>query len=252
MSFDYAKYAGAGTKDLDKRSLGMPMLNIIQKGSPQFDETHRLHAEKKIEGCKPGQMVFNPTNSIIKPGTEMVIVGTQTVYTEWKPKTSGGGLVSSHGVDIVGDKRYRRGVPGTPTEYKEWLGENELVYTMYFSILFKEGSAWTKGILSFTSKQLKKARLLNKKLMSVKIPDTDSVAPIFASLWSLNTVPESNDKGGWFAFDIKHLRLLDAASELETLTQAASTYEEGAKALMSSAGTAALPAGTTLEESDIL
>lgn len=237
-AFDYSKYEGAGTDSVDQRSLGMPMINIVQKGSPQFDESHRNHKDKRIEGCKPGDLVFNPTNALLKRPLEIVITGATTVYTEWKPKTKGGGLVATHGVAICGHKDYRRGQPGTPTEYKEWLGENELVYTMYFMVMFKSGEKQENGILSFTSKQLKKARLVNKQIMSAKIPGTENLAPIFASTWALTTVPESNEKGGWFGYDITHKGVM--AQDNPLLPVAAERYAQ-VKAMLPAPKAALLP-----------
>jgi hypothetical protein len=94
------------------------------------------------------------------------------------------------------------------------------------SLIFKVGEVWEKAIISFTSTQLKKARLWLKALLNLKVPGTDIACPLFAGLWTITTGPESNDSGGWFGYDIKLVRVLDGVKEEALLNVAQETFTE--------------------------
>lgn len=260
MAFDYTQHAGAGTEHINKGVLGMPLIGIVQKGSPQFDETHKNYAQKRIDGCRPGDLVFAISNAVLKRPVEVIVTGTSTVYTEWRPKSAGGGYVGVRGLDIVRDPAYRSGgKPGTKEEHKEYLGDNELIYTIYMAVQFKKSAAeWEKAIISFTSTQLKKGRAWMKALLNTKIPGTDITAPIFAGLWAIGTVPEANKEGGWFGWDIKLIRVLDSTADEAVLTMGATVSKEVQATLpspKSQAALPALPAGTdgavTVDDGDV-
>lgn len=225
-AFDFKAHAGAGAENINKDVLGMPILSIIQKGSPQFDETHKNFGQKQIEGCRPGDLYFAPTNSVLKRPLEVIVTGTATLYTEWKPKSAGGGFIGNRPLTVTAQRGYSKGKPGTKEEHKEYLDGNELVYTIYVSLIFKVGEGWEKAIISFTSTQLKKARLWLKALLNLKVPGTDIACPLFAGLWTITTGPESNDSGGWFGYDIKLVRVLDGVKEEALLNVAQETFTE--------------------------
>lgn len=241
MAFDYTQHAGAGTENIDKSVLGMPLLGIIQKGSPQFDETHKNHAQKRIEGCKPGDLFFAPTNRVLPKPLEVVVTGTTTLYTEWRPKSQGGGYVGSRPLTVTTERGYRRGATGTKEEYKEFLGDNELIYTIYMAVRFRLGpDKWENGIVSFTSTQLKKGRAWLKQLTTMLIPGTDVAAPLFAGLWSIITVPEKNEEGGWFGYEIKLTRILDGTKDEALLTDSSVAFKEMQSKLPSPKAAAAI------------
>lgn len=241
MAFDYTQHAGAGTENIDKSVLGMPLVGIIQKGSPQFDETHKNHAQKRIEGCKPGDLFFAPTNRVLTRPLEVIVTGTTTIYTEWRPKSQGGGYVGSRPLTVTAERGYRRGVAGTKEEYKEFIGDNELIYTIYMAVRFKLSNGnWENGIISFTSTQLKKGRAWLKQLTTMQIPGTEMQAPLFAGLWSIITVPEKNEEGGWFGYEIKLTRIFKGDTDEVLLTESAAAFKEMQSKLPSPKTAAAL------------
>jgi hypothetical protein len=241
MAFDYNAHAGAGTENIDKSVLGMPLIGIIQKGSPQFDETHKNHTQKRIEGCKPGDLFFAPTNRVLTRPLEVVVTGTTTLYTEWRPKSQGGGYVGSRPLTVTMERGYRRGVVGTKEEHKEYIGDSELIYTIYMAVRFKlSPDKWENGIISFTSTQLKKGRAWLKQLTTMLIPGTDAPAPLFAGLWSITTGPEKNDEGGWFGYEIKLTRILDGNKDEALLTDSLGAFKEMQSKLPSPKAAAAI------------
>lgn len=216
--FNFAQAAGLGTDTIDRKVLGMPFVNIIQKGSPEFDATHRKYEEKKIDGCKVGDILFEPERAILGQPLRVIPLDQTTLYTEWKPNK--GGFVGNRQLDIVHDRNYRKGVPGTPTEYKEYLGQNELVYTMYFKVLFEHDGKWKEGIIAFTATQLKFARQWGRTILNTKIPGFEGEPPIFAASYLLSTVADGNEKGGFFSWKIAQERVLDAVQDQNLLETA--------------------------------
>ena len=225
-AFNFKAHAGAGAENINKDVLGMPILSIIQKGSPQFDETHKNYAQKQIDGCRPGDLYFAPTNSVLKRPLEVIVTGTATLYTEWKPKSAGGGFIGNRPLTVTGQRGYSKGKPGTKEEHKEYLDGNELVYTIYVALMFKKSDGWEKAIISFTSTQLKKARLWLKALLNLKVPGTEIACPLFAGVWTITTGPESNDSGGWFGYDIRLSHVLDGVKDEALLNEAHGTFVE--------------------------
>jgi hypothetical protein len=226
--FDYKKAAGMGTDTIDRGVLGMPFINIIQKGSPEFDETHPKFKDRRIEGCRPGQVLFEPERAILPTPVTVIPLDQTTLYTEWKPNK--GGFVGNRPLDVVDHPQYRKGVPGSPTEYREYLGQNELVYTIYFMVLFEHQNKWNKGIIAFTSTQLKVARQWSRTILSTKIEGVEA-PPIFACSYKLSTFADSNAKGGFFSWQVERSNVLNPVSDQQLLEQAFTAAGDARKAL---------------------
>lgn len=237
--FDYSKALGLGTSTIDRSVMGMPFIGIIQKGSPEFDETHRKHAEKKIEGCRPGNILFEPERAVLPQPIEVIPLATTTLYTEWKPNQQG--FVGNRDLTVVSHPDYRKGQPGTPTQYREYLGQNELVYTIYFLVLFKHGEKWKRGIIAFTSTQLKVGRAWAKQIVTTKIPGLEGEPPIFACSYKLSTFADSNDKGGFYAWKLEKAKLLDPVQDQSLLESAFAETQKAQAALPRAQAMAELP-----------
>ena len=210
MTFDPRKAAGAGTENLDSALSNQPFINIVQKGSPEFDETHAQHEKKKVPGCKPGSIIFAPDRAVLPAPLLVVPVGQCAIYTEWKPRLAGGGYLGVRPLTVVTQPGYRKGVtPGQ--ENKEFLGQNELVYTIYVALLFQQAGEWRRGLIAFTGTQLKHARGWLSLIRAVRYTgELAEVKPaIFAASYTLGTGPESNTKGSWFGWNIRPDRVLD-------------------------------------------
>jgi hypothetical protein len=247
MSFDYASASGVGTDTIDKAVLGQPFLNIIQKGSPEFDETHRSYADKRIDGCRPGNILFEPERLVLPQPLSVVPIAQTTAYTMWKPNK--GGFAGNMPLTITSHRDYRKGTPGTPSEFKEYLGQNELVYTITFLILFKDGLYWKQGLIAFNGTQLKWARNWAKTILGVKIPSLPAGVrpPIFAAKYDLTTFADSNGKGGWFAWKITSAGLIDPTSDQALLETALAATKEAAFALHNTQAQPTLAAATVVD-----
>jgi hypothetical protein len=60
--------------------------------------------------------------------------------------------------------------------------------------------AWKEALMSLTSTQIKKSKMLMSALASVKVQGASGLftPPTFANTVRVLTTPESNDKGTWF------------------------------------------------------
>lgn len=195
--------AGAGTDDLRKPA---PILEVIQKGSPQVDATHKDYATKRIDDASPGDIVLLSENRVVvfskkKQSLEVTPLAIGKCYVEFKPKNSGGGFVAVHPLAITADRRYRKGDGTEEGQYKEFLGQNELSYTVTIFGLAKIDGVDTRVMLRMTSTQLKKARDLEKMISLFRWEGVKAQPPIFARPFKVTTVAEKNDKGGWFGWE---------------------------------------------------
>jgi hypothetical protein len=217
MAFDINKAAGEGMEDFDRSVLGLPFISLIQKGSPEFDETHKDYATKGIKDCKPGMLLFAPEHRILKQPLEVIPLAQRTLYTEWKPRK--GGFVGNRDLTIVDHPNYRKGPIGSKEENKEWFGDNELVRTIYYAVLFRDGDMWKQGLIGFTSTGLKPARIWGKAIYNVRFDGHPNVqAPVYAAIWNIGTKAEQNEAGGWFNWDIRIAKVLNPETDEALLT----------------------------------
>lgn len=231
MAYDPKASTGQNVDSISPEVLGMPFITLIQKGSAEFDESHKSHTVKKIEGCKPGSIVFAQEKLLLARPTLVIPVAQATIYSEWKSRDQGGGFVSHRDQTIRGDKAYRAGQPGSKDQYKEYLGSNEIIYTIYVMILFQVNKSWRKGMISFQATQLKHARNWLKTIANVRFKDLPDVQPpVYAATYLLDSEPASNAHGSWFSWKITLDRVLDLTND-EALLR---TAEEGSVAALAS------------------
>lgn len=241
---DLNKYAGAGTEGLEDIASTMPLLQIIQSGSPEIKRTHEKHSERKIEGAEEGDIVFLPDKTLFKSdvGTTFIPLAFRSLYTEWRNLDAGGGFIGTHPMSISSHPSYKR------IDNKEYLGDNELVSTIYLAILFQNQDELVPGILSFTSTQLRKARALSKSITSFRYKENPKIRPpIFACKYRLKTRAESNDKGGWFGWDIS---LEEVIKDADTLDLANEMMVAAQEELPSPSSQQALPTNSDSDEEE--
>jgi len=212
MAFELEKYEGEGLDNLDTQA-SMPILRIIQDGSPIVKKSDPAHEDKKIDGAEAGMLAFQGAEAFSE--IEAIMLHSQISYTEW----SGGKPVGNHPVTIINDPRYKARGHNPAKQNEEKLGDNVIEKTNNCFIKFRESpdAEWRLAIIPFTSSQLKDAAAWSKKLTVLKY-DNGMRAPIFCSVWRLKTKTTSNDKGSWYAWDIQFDRLLDLTAD-EALLQ---------------------------------
>lgn len=211
--------AGAGTEDLRKPP---PVLEIIQKGSPQVDATHKDYATKKVDDANPGDILLASENRVVaamkkKQKVEFTPLAIGKCYVEFKPKSTGGGFVAVHPLAITANRTYRKGDGTEKGQYKEFLGANELTYTVTIFGVAKVDGEEHRVMLRMTSTQLKKARDLEKMISLFRWEGVKAQPPIFARPFVISTVAEKNDQGGWFGWEFTPGTPLDLQKDKDTL-----------------------------------
>ncbi len=195
--------AGAGQEYMGADDFAIPRIGIIQSLSPQRNN----QKSEYIEGCEEGQ-IFENVGKKLWNGDEGIIVipvQFQKVYLEWQERSAGGGLVANHGRDA---SKYNATTPNEKgqriTEDKTRIIPTAEYYVMIFDI--KEGTT-TKAVLSMANTQLKHAKRWNSMIngMRYKHPKTGQLinVPIYYGMYNLKTVPESNEQGSWFRWEIE-------------------------------------------------
>ena len=213
---DYGDDVGAGLEGVTSSEMLIPFLRMIQPTSPQLDPTSPAYDED----AKGGMIVhtasgeFYPALNSGKqafPGVGFIPAFRDTSFTEWVPKVSEGGQGPSgggfRGSWDANDPRIAQ-MKKEQGAYKKLKTPDgtELVetYSVYGVVVPRAADGtWltedaTQGVISFTSTQIKKYRLLLTRLMA--LVGTPPRFPIWCWRWNLTTVPESNKHGSYFGW----------------------------------------------------
>jgi len=208
-AMDFASDAGAGMENAGQESFAIPFLSILQKGSPQVDEA----SGSAVEGARAGMFYENVTGRMIsgKDGVVLVPCSYKREFLRWASRDNGGGLKGVYTPEQVADMRAKGQVveqdgrlyapesdgsvnPNKSDRFNDTRNH-------YVLIIDQETGAWTEALLSLTSTQIKKSKMLMSALASVKLKNSSNqlfTPPTFANLIHATTVGESNDKGTWF------------------------------------------------------
>lgn len=205
---DYAADAGGGLEGATEDSYAVPFLVVLQKGSPQVDEASGV----ALPGAKAGMLFESVTGRLYDGNKGVVIVpcAYRRVYLRWGARgTEGAGFRGELTADEVAIMRDRG-------EVKEL--ENKLYVPMadgsinekksdrindtrnHYCLVLAEDGTWTTALLSLTSTQIRKSKLLASMIASRKVRTASGmVQPAsWASRVRVTTVPESNEKGNWY------------------------------------------------------
>lgn len=205
----FAADAGSGMEGATSESFAIPFLSVLQKGSPQVDEA----SGAAVEGAKAGMLWDNVAGRMFdgKTGVSLVPCAYRRVFLRWAPKGSqGSGFKGELSADQVAgmraagqivdlDGRLYMPLPdGTVNDKKcDRISDTRNHYVL---LVDPASGAWAQALLSLTSTQIKKSKMLMSALASVKLngPSGMYTPPTFANVVRLTTMPESNDKGTWF------------------------------------------------------
>lgn len=205
----FAEDAGAGMEGATAESFAIPFLSVLQKGSPQVDEASGV----AIEGAKAGMLFENVTGKMFdgKVGVTIIPCAYRRVFLRWAPKGSdGAGFKGELAPEKVAEMRARGEISeldgklyipmpdGTVSDKKcDRISDTRNHYVL---LVDDATGAWKEALMSLTSTQIKKSKMLMSALASVKVqgPNGLFTPPTFANTVRVTTTPESNDKGTWF------------------------------------------------------
>ncbi len=236
-ALDFSGDSGKGMENTTSDSFAIPFLSVLQKGSPQVDEASGV----SLEGAKQG-MFFENINSRMfegtKVGVQLVPVYYRRVFIRWAPKGSeGSGFKGELTPEQVLAHREKREIvemdgklyfPLPDGSVNEKKCDRVADTRNHYVLLMNEDESWTECLLSLTSTQIKKSKMLMSALASVKLKGASGMytPPTFANVIKATTIPESNDKGNWMGIRFEVLGQVDRPD----LYQAAKKFHEVIKA----------------------
>jgi hypothetical protein len=205
---DYAADAGAGLEGATSDSYAIPFLTVLQKGSPQVDEASGV----SLPGAKAG-MLFESVTGKLHDGSKGVLIvpcAYRRVFLRWGARgTEASGFkgeLTADEVAIMRDKGEVKEmdnklyVPMADGSVNEKKSDRISDTRNHYCLIMSEDGTWTTALLSLTSTQIRKSKLLASMIASRKVRTAaGTIQPAsWASCVRVTTVPESNDKGNWY------------------------------------------------------
>jgi len=221
---DILETAGEGV-DYETSELQIPFIRVIQALSPQIKKSDAAF----IKGAEQGDLFNTVTGEVWKgeEGINVIPCYQETKHLEFTPRDQGGGFV---GELPAGDpnilKTTRQGAKETLPSGNELVKSDQ----HYCMVLNKDGSA-QPAIVDMKSTQLKISRRWKTQIAMQKIPDKDGVMrtpALFATIWNLKTVEESNDMGTWYNYTIEKVDLVKDKNLFIDAKNFRSSVESGA------------------------
>ena len=175
----------------------LPFLTIIQDLSPQRKSVRPEYIKEALSGD-----IFNTVTHQLFKEVLVIPCRFQRRYVEWKPDR--GGLVRDWGSD---DSAYNNASEG-PNFTRLTRAGNEIVSLATYYVLHINENEVTPALISMGSTQWKKARRWNALLQNFELQDDKGPypAPIYARVFKLTSVHESNDKNDWYGWETTPLQ----------------------------------------------
>tara|TARA_R100000995_G_scaffold84254_1_gene62375 strand:- start:604 stop:1374 length:771 start_codon:yes stop_codon:yes gene_type:complete len=201
---DILETAGEGV-NYETSELQIPFIRVIQALSPQIKKNDAAF----IKGAEQGDLFNTVTGELWKgeEGINVIPCYQETKHLEFTPRDQGGGFVGelpASDPNII--KTTRQGAKETLPSGNELVKSDQ----HYCMILNKDGSA-QPAIVDMKSTQLKISRRWKTQITMQKVPDKNGVMrtpALFATIWNLKTVEESNDMGNWYNYAVEKVELV--------------------------------------------
>lgn len=203
---DIFDHAGEGAA-FDSSEMQIPFVRLLQALSPQLNKKKAEY----IEGASSGDAFNNVTNQYWdgEAGITVVPCFQTTKYLEFTPREMGGGFrgeIPSNSPLLQQTSR---------SGSKEILPNgNELVKSdQHFCLIVEEDGSFQPVVVDMKSTQLKVSRRWKTQIamQKVKHPKDGRMVtpPVFATMWKLRSVEESNDQGSWSNWTVEKVGLVE-------------------------------------------
>jgi hypothetical protein len=220
--------AGGGFEEADKDSFAIPYEGILQQLSPQLDETKG----EFIEGAKAGMFHNSVTDEVCdgKEGIFVIPCHYRRVFVEWNKREDGGGFIAEYSaadgalIETTLDDR-KRDITADNTQ---------LVDTRcHFVSIVGANGMLQNVVITMKATQAKKSKrwmTLMQNLLKERSDGTLYNPAMFASIFKLTTVPESNEQGSWHSWKITHDHFLDEKNAIDQrMYQTARAFRDAIK-----------------------
>ena len=194
-TFDMEADANKGAQNISQEDLALPFLKILGQLSPEVNKRDG----KYVEGAEPGKIINTVTNELFDK-ISVVPCHYKRQYIEWQDRgTSTGAPVAIHEADSDIISQTTRG-----KDFKDRLANGNYLENTASHFVILMGSSPTTALISMKATQLKVSRKWNSMMMGIKMQGKNGLftPPTYSHIYSLKTVPMSNDKGSWFGWDV--------------------------------------------------
>ena len=198
--------AGEGAS-FDSSEMQIPFVRLLQALSPQLNKKKPEY----IEGAASGDAFNNVTNEYWdgEAGIEVIVCFQTTKYLEFVPRDMGGGFKGEIAPNnpVIQQVVRQGGKEVMPNG-------NELVKSdQHFCLLLDGEGGYQPVVIDMKSTQLKVSRRWKTQIAMQKIknPKTGQMItpPVFATVWKLRSVEESNDQGSWSNWAVERVGLVE-------------------------------------------
>lgn len=211
-----------GFEDTTSDDYALPFLKLLQKNSPEVDED----SGSAVDGAKAGMYFDTGTGDLVEEA-EVIPCHYHRAMVEWRDRDEGGGFVAQH-------------PPGTEEGLeRDKSGRflldngNYLADTRYFFCLRLTPDGDTLPVVvSFTSTQIKKARNWLTKMQNMKATAPGGrryTLPMFANVYRLTSVAESNDQGSWKGYKVELVGPIQDAALAQAAKDARDMFKNSAE-----------------------
>lgn len=198
VGFDMSQHSGAGLENADRDSFAIPFLAIMQKGSPQVDKD----SDAFVDGAEVGDLMLTTSGEVFKDedGVDLIFCGYRRVFLRWAPESTGGGFKGELSADEVA--RGRANGQFIEQDNKLFADNGDVIRDtrVHYVLVLKDGGMPAPAVLSVSSTQIKKSKMLMTQIQSYSAKDSKGKAfnpPSFGHVFHAETIAESNDKGSW-------------------------------------------------------
>jgi len=221
MGVTFEEDASGGFGNMGAEDFALPFLRLLTNTSPEVGE---------VDGALPG-MVYNTVSGALYDGKAGIIVvpcAYVRQYIEWAPRGSGSGApiaVHASTSDIL-SQTHRE--PGDNKDYLDNGNYIENTANHYVMVIGEDGTP-TPALVVMKSTQLKKSRKWNSMMMSIKLQGKNGAytPPMYSQQYRLSTVPESNDKGKWYGWEVERIGNVDDAATYAAAKEFAQSVGSG-------------------------
>ena len=204
---DIFQNAGEGAS-FDSSEMIIPFVRLAQSLSPQVNKKKPEY----IEGLSVGDAYNNVTGEWWPGEKGLVVIPCfqTTKYLEFVPRESGGGFVG----ELAANSPHLQNTQRVGS--KELLPNgNELVKSdHHYCLVVAEDGMFQPVVIDMKSTQLKVSRRWKTQIAMKKIrhPVDGRVVtpPVYATLWRLRAVEESNDKGDFYNWVVEPEGMVDS------------------------------------------
>lgn len=242
VAMDFSADAGFGMEGTTADSFAIPFLSVLQKGSPQVDETASPGGQAMVDGARAGMFFENVTSRVTdgKKGILIVPCAYRRVFIRWGAKDNGGGFKGEFTPEQIVAMREKGQIvemenqlyaPNEQGAVNPKMCDRFKDTRNHYVLVLDEEGGWTEALMSLTSTQIKKSKMLMSALAAVKVRNEGGAPftpPTFANVIHVTSVAESNDKGSWYGVKMERVGPVERREIYEAAKRFHSSVKSGA------------------------